>query len=76
MEAIEKKKCQLPWTHLNVLGFMAPAICMFLLSALDEKDWVSHVVLLTIGMTLHEPAVTGWSTMEICTAIIVIDSRA
>ena len=64
MAAIVKKEAlKLPWTHLNVLGFMAPAICMFLLSALDEKDWVSHVVLLTIGMTLHEPAVTGWSRM-------------
>ena len=72
MAAIVKKEAlKLP---LNVLGFMAPAICMFLLSALDEKDWVSHVVLLTIGMTLHEPAVTGWSRMEICT--VIMGSRA
>ena len=40
-------------------GFVAPAVCMFLLSALSPTDWVSHVALLTIGMTLHEFAITG-----------------
>ena len=32
---------------------------MFLMSALREEDWVSHVALLAIGMTLHETAITG-----------------
>ena len=40
-------------------GFVAPAVCMFLMSALSEEDWVSHVALLAIGMTLHETAITG-----------------
>ena len=29
------------------------------MSALREEDWVSHVALLAIGMTLHETAITG-----------------
>ena len=46
-------------TSISTSGFVAPAVCMFLMSALSEEDWVSHVALLAIGMTLHETAITG-----------------
>jgi len=58
-----KVKNVLSFTNLrkvfNTIGFVVPAICMLLLSALQPTDWISHVALITVAWTMHEFALTG-----------------
>jgi len=43
----------------NSIAFFAPAVCFSILSIVPCHEKVAHVILLALGLTLHELAMTG-----------------